>query len=46
MVPLDYYVMLSAAVFVIGAIGVLAWRNLMVVLMAIVGAVVLAKREH
>jgi NADH-quinone oxidoreductase subunit K len=35
MVPLDYYLILSAVVFAIGVIGVLIRRNLIVVLMSI-----------
>ena len=35
MVPLNYYLMLSAVVFAIGVIGVLIRRNLIVVLMSI-----------
>jgi NADH-quinone oxidoreductase subunit K len=35
MVPLHYYLIVSAAVFVIGVIGVLIRRNLIVVLMSI-----------
>ena len=35
MVPLDYYLVLSAIVFAIGVIGVLIRRNLIVVLMSI-----------
>ena len=35
MVPLNYYLMLSAVVFAIGVIGVLVRRNLIVVLMSI-----------
>lgn len=35
MVPLDYYLILSAVVFAIGVIGVLVRRNLIVVLMSI-----------
>jgi NADH-quinone oxidoreductase subunit K len=35
MVPLEYYLILSAVVFAIGVIGVLARRNLIVVLMSI-----------
>ena len=35
MVPLDYYLFLSAIVFSIGVIGVLIRRNLIVVLMSI-----------
>jgi NADH-quinone oxidoreductase subunit K len=35
MVPLHYYLVLSAAVFAIGVIGVLIRRNLIVVLMSI-----------
>ncbi len=35
MVPLDYYLILSAAIFAIGVIGVLIRRNLIVVLMSI-----------
>jgi NADH-quinone oxidoreductase subunit K len=34
-VPLEYYLILSAVVFAIGVIGVLARRNLIVVLMSI-----------
>jgi len=35
MVPLDYYLILSAIVFAIGVIGVLIRRNLIIVLMSI-----------
>jgi len=35
MVPLDYYLALSAVVFAIGVIGVLVRRNLIVVLMSV-----------
>lgn len=35
MVPLEYYLILSAVVFAIGVIGVLARRNLIVILMSI-----------
>lgn len=35
MVPLNYYLMLSAVVFAIGVIGVLIRRNLIVVLMSV-----------
>jgi NADH-quinone oxidoreductase subunit K len=35
MVPLDYYLVLSAIIFAIGVIGVLIRRNLIVVLMSI-----------
>jgi NADH-quinone oxidoreductase subunit K len=35
MVPLSHYLMLSAIVFAIGVIGVLARRNLIVVLMSV-----------
>jgi len=35
MVPLDYYLILSAIIFAIGVIGVLIRRNLIVVLMSI-----------
>jgi NADH-quinone oxidoreductase subunit K len=35
MVPLEYYLILSAIVFAIGVIGVLARRNLIVALMSI-----------
>jgi len=35
MVPLDYYLILSAVIFAIGVIGVLVRRNLIVVLMSI-----------
>jgi NADH-quinone oxidoreductase subunit K len=35
MVPLDHYLILGAAVFAIGVIGVLVRRNLIVVLMSI-----------
>jgi NADH-quinone oxidoreductase subunit K len=35
MVPLDYYLFLSAIIFSIGVIGVLIRRNLIVVLMSI-----------
>ena len=35
MVPLEYYLILSAVVFAIGVVGVLARRNLIVVLMSI-----------
>ena len=35
MVPLEHYLILSAIVFAIGVIGVLARRNLIVVLMSI-----------
>jgi NADH-quinone oxidoreductase subunit K len=35
MVPLNYYLILSAVVFAIGVIGVLVRRNLIVVLMSI-----------
>ena len=35
MIPLNYYLILSAIVFAIGVIGVLARRNLIVVLMSI-----------
>ena len=35
MVPLDYYLTLSALVFAIGVIGVLVRRNLIVVLMSV-----------
>lgn len=35
MVPLHYYLILSALVFAIGVIGVLARRNLIVILMSI-----------
>ncbi len=35
MVPLNYYLLLSAVVFAIGVIGVLIRRNLIVVLMSI-----------
>lgn len=34
-VPLEYYLILSAIIFAIGVIGVLARRNLIVVLMSI-----------
>ena len=35
MVPLDYYLILSAVIFAIGVLGVLIRRNLIVVLMSI-----------
>jgi NADH-quinone oxidoreductase subunit K len=35
MVPVDYYLVLSAIIFAIGVIGVLIRRNLIVVLMSI-----------
>jgi NADH-quinone oxidoreductase subunit K len=35
MVPLNYYLILSAVIFAIGVIGVLVRRNLIVVLMSI-----------
>jgi NADH-quinone oxidoreductase subunit K len=35
MVPLEYYLLLSAIIFAIGVIGVLIRRNLIVVLMSI-----------
>jgi len=35
MVPLEYYLILSAVIFAIGVIGVLVRRNLIVVLMSI-----------
>jgi NADH-quinone oxidoreductase subunit K len=35
MVPLNHYLMLSAAIFAIGVVGVLIRRNLIVVLMSI-----------
>ena len=35
MIPLNYYLILSAIVFAIGVIGVLARRNLIVILMSI-----------
>ncbi|HKX57652.1 MAG TPA: NADH-quinone oxidoreductase subunit NuoK [Xanthomonadales bacterium] len=35
MVPLDYYLVLSAIIFAIGVVGVLIRRNLIVVLMSI-----------
>ena len=35
MVPLDYYLILSAVIFAIGVVGVLVRRNLIVVLMSI-----------
>jgi NADH-quinone oxidoreductase subunit K len=35
MVPLDYYLILSAIIFAIGVVGVLIRRNLIVVLMSI-----------
>src|ERR687891_1591946 len=35
MLPLDYYLILSAIIFAIGVIGVLIRRNLIVVLMSI-----------
>jgi NADH-quinone oxidoreductase subunit K len=35
MVPLNYYLILSAIVFVIGVVGVLIRRNLIIVLMSI-----------
>lgn len=35
MVPLDYYLILSAVIFSIGVIGVLVRRNLIVILMSI-----------
>jgi NADH-quinone oxidoreductase subunit K len=35
MVPLDYYLILSAVIFAIGVIGVLVRRNLIVVLMSV-----------
>jgi NADH-quinone oxidoreductase subunit K len=35
MVPLDYYLILSAVIYAIGVIGVLVRRNLIVVLMSI-----------
>ena len=35
MVPLEYYLVLSATIFTIGVIGVLIRRNLIVVLMSI-----------
>ncbi|MGE5851845.1 MAG: NADH-quinone oxidoreductase subunit K, partial [Deltaproteobacteria bacterium] len=35
MVPLNYYLILSAIVFAIGVVGVLIRRNLIVVLMSI-----------
>ena len=35
MVPLNYYLILSAIVFVIGVLGVLIRRNLIIVLMSI-----------
>jgi NADH-quinone oxidoreductase subunit K len=35
MVPLNYYLILSAAVFAIGVVGVLIRRNLIVILMSI-----------
>jgi NADH-quinone oxidoreductase subunit K len=35
MVPLDYYIILSAFLFVVGVVGVLISRNLIVMFMAI-----------
>ena len=35
MVPLNYYLILSAVVFAIGVVGVLIRRNLIVVLMSV-----------
>ena len=35
MVPLDYYLILSAIIFAIGVVGVLIRRNLIIVLMSI-----------
>lgn len=35
MIPLNYYLILSAVVFAIGVMGVLARRNLIVILMSI-----------
>jgi len=35
MVPLNDYLILSAAIFAIGVVGVVIWRNLIVVLMSI-----------
>jgi NADH-quinone oxidoreductase subunit K len=35
MVPLDYYLVLSAIIFAIGVVGVLIRRNLIIVLMSI-----------
>jgi NADH-quinone oxidoreductase subunit K len=35
MVPLNYYLVLSAIIFVIGVVGVLIRRNLIIVLMSI-----------
>lgn len=35
MVPLDYYLMLSAALFVVGVTGVLIRRNIIVILMSV-----------
>jgi NADH-quinone oxidoreductase subunit K len=35
MVPIYYYLMLSAALFTIGVVGVLTRRNIMVILMSI-----------
>lgn len=35
MVPLEYYLVLSAAVFVIGLVGVLIRRNLIIILLSI-----------
>ncbi len=35
MVPLDYYLVLSATIFAIGVIGVLIRRNLIIVLMSV-----------
>jgi len=35
MVPLNYYLILSAIVFIIGVVGVLIRRNLIIVLMSI-----------
>ena len=35
MVPLDYYLILSAIIFAIGVIGVLIRRNLIIILMSI-----------
>ncbi|MBI2209151.1 MAG: NADH-quinone oxidoreductase subunit NuoK, partial [Deltaproteobacteria bacterium] len=35
MVPLDYYLILSAALFVIGVAGVVIRRNIIVILMSV-----------
>ncbi len=44
MIPVDYYLFLSLALFTIGVIGVLTRRNVIIMLMSI--ELILERREH